>query len=430
METKNQKIGFSAATSIVIANMIGAGIFTSLGFQLEWIQNTWSIIILWVIGGIMALCGAFSYAELGTALRRSGGEYHFISETFSPILGYLSGWTSMTVGFAAPVALSAIACSSYTQNIHNVDVVLISIILVILISSIHLIDLDKSARFQLLTTGLKIILILIFIMVGITHNQSANATLLDNSWTEELMSPGFAIALIYVSFSYSGWNASAYIVEEIDNPKKTLPASLITGTLLVVLLYILLNIVFLQNASLSELTGKIEIGQITSKNIFGEVGGRIMSSAIALMLISGISAMIWTGPRVIQRMAEDYNLWTFLAKARQEKIPVKAILFQGLISIALILTGTFEQILIYCGFLLNFFSALSVAGVFIIRKKQLNSYKSPIFPIPQIIYLLLSAWIMIYLIYQQPIESLYGMANIVIGIGSYYLSLKISSKNE
>ncbi len=408
--------------------MVGAGVFTSLGFQLNDINNTWSIIILWSLGAILALCGALSYAEIGTALKESGGEYHFLTKLMSPLVGYLSGWISITVGFAAPIALAAIALSSYTEIFHKSSVSLVAIITILLITFIHLTSLRNIAKFQIGTTGIKIVLLVIIIVFGLWHYEAQNALEWSNNWQNEIMYPGFAVAFIYVTFSYSGWNAAAYITEEIKHPNKNLPLALIGGTLLVSIMYILLNIVFLKNATLAELTGKVEIGQIVSTHIFGSVGGQMISIAIAIMLVSSMSAMIWAGPRVIFKMAEDHRLWKFLEHTNKNNIPVLAILFQTGVSIFLIITGTFEQILIYCGFLLNFFSGITVLGSFVLRRRNHASktFKSPLFPLPQVLFIIISIWIFVYFVIQQPVESLYGFINVATGVVTYYISKSIT----
>ena len=423
------KISWKAATAIVVANMIGSGVFTSLGFQLNDISNTWSVIILWSLGAIMALCGALSYAEIGTQLKRSGGEYHFLSELFHPFAGYLSGWISMTVGFAAPIALSAIALSKYTFVFHGTSINAIAVLVILAVTLMHSINLKKSAIFQNFTTSVKVLIILGFILFGLLHHHPDNALDWGSTWQKEIFYPGFAVSFVYVTFSYSGWNAAAYIIEEIDRPSKNLPRALILGTLIVSIIYLLLNLVFLKNASLADLQGQLEIGQIVSDHIFGSFGGKLMSLAIALMLISGISAMIWAGPRVIKAMADDYRLWHAFKKISSGGLPVRAVLLQSGIAIFMVITGTFERILIYCGFLLNFFAAFTVMSSYVVRKRGLSkdTFKSPFFPIPQIIFLILSAWILIFLIVQQPWESMYGTLNIVVGIATYWMSKKIIS---
>ena len=204
--TNSNSIGLPTATAIVIANMIGAGIFTSLGFQLVATVNTWSIAILWGLGALMALCGALSYSEIATYWVRSGGEYHFLSKAFHPVLGYLSGWVSLTIGFSAPIALSGMALGAYVAPYLGVSDLVLAVFTILTISFFHSISIKRSSILQNSTTLLKIILILVIIYFGLTRTAVSSAFLFDNSWQEELLLPAFAVSFVYVTFSYSGWN--------------------------------------------------------------------------------------------------------------------------------------------------------------------------------------------------------------------------------
>nr|WP_299344878.1 amino acid permease [Allomuricauda sp.] len=432
---KSQSIGWLTATAIVIANMIGAGIFTSLGFQLVSTQNSWSILVLWSLGALMALCGALSYAELGTFWSRSGGEYHFLSRAFHPLLGYLSGWVSLTVGFSAPIALAAMAMGEYIAPYLSIPGLSLALGVVLLISFFHSLSINKSSILQNLTTAFKVVLIGVFIYYGIIQTSEVSALRWDTSWREEILLPAFAVSFVFVSFSYSGWNAAAYIVDEIHNPRKTLPRALLLGTVVVSILYLLLNFVFLKQNPLNALQGELEVGQITAISLFGKTGGELISFAIALMLISSISAMVWAGPRVTQVMGEDHLLWQWFSKKTKKAIPVRAIWLQTAMTLLLLLTGTFEQVLIYSGFVLQLFAALTVAGVFVVRSKKgmakpKDAFRSPLFPIPQLIFLILSAWILIYLLIAQPLETGLGLLNLILGLIVYKIDTRYSSKRK
>ena len=397
--------------------MIGAGIFTSLGFQLVDTVNSWSIVILWSLGALMAFCGALSYAELGTYFNRSGGEYHFLSKAYHPLVGYLSGWVSLTVGFAAPVALSGMALGEYIGPYLNLNNTFLAIITILVISFFHSLSLKKSSWVQNITTFLKLSLILILLYYGIGSSSANTSFLWDSGWKDEIILPAFAVSFVYVTFSYSGWNAAAYIVEEIREVRKSLPRALLLGTAVVSVLYLALNLIFLKHSPLEDLQGILEIGQVTAISLFGETGGEIISFGIALLLISSISAMIWAGPRVTQVMGEDHSLWHWFSVKTSKEIPTRAIWLQTSITIGMVLTGTFEQVMIYSGFILQLFAALAVAAVFVVRRREdeHKGFKSPLFPLPQLIFLLLSAWVLIYLIKAQPLETGIGMINILLG---------------
>lgn len=433
MNKQNQSYKITTLTglALVVANMIGTGVFTSLGFQLEDLQNPTTIIILWILGGIIALSGAFSYAEMGTHIQKSGGEYAFLSNLFHPLLGYISGWISITVGFAAPIALSAIAFVAYFP-FFNLNPKWTSILLIGFITLIHTRSLTLSSKFQNISTFLKVALLITLILIGLSLYPSSRdvAPFVAIEFTE-IISPAFAIALIYVSYSYSGWNAAAYIIEEIKNPKKSLPIALIGGTLIVTVLYTLLQYVFLKHVPIAELRGQLDVGTIAMNNMLGENHGKLFGLAISLLLVSGISAMVWVGSRVTSSIAKDHRFWQYF-KVEKNNIPKKALWFQFVISALLIITGTFEQILIYCGILLTISSMATVFGVFKLRylhsKNQVQGYKSPLFPIFQIVFITLSLWIIVYAFVNKPSETLLGFTNIFLGLITYLWSNKLNNK--
>lgn len=426
---KQRKIGWQAAMAIVIANMVGTGVFTTLGFQLESVQSIWGILLLWIVGGVISLLGAFSYAEIGTHLPKSGGEYHFLSKTIHPLAGYLSGWVSLTVGFAAPVALAAMAMGAYLDKFVPVSGMAIAITSILLISVVHSINLKNSSLFQGTFTWLKVLLIIGMILAGLLYFPNSTPVEWSPNWSSEIFTPSFAIALIYVTYAYSGWNASAYIVGEIKNPNRNLPISLVGGTLLVSVLYVLLQLTFLQQAPIQELASKVEVGQVAAEYMFGQEAGKWVSFLIGFLLISSISAMIWVGPRISRAMADDYPIWHFLKRDNQAGIPVRAIWFQAALSILMIISGRFEQILLYSGFILQIFTTLTVSTLFILRQKKTphNYYRSPFYPVLQIIFISISIWMIVYMIADKPNESLWGLINLGIGLVTYFISKKMTS---
>lgn len=427
------KISAMTGLALVVANMIGTGAFTSIGFQLEDLKNPTTIIILWVLGGVIALSGAFSYSEIGSQIQTSGGEYAFLSKLFHPLVGYLSGWISITVGFAAPIALSAIAFVAYFPFL-DFNPKWTSVLLIAVITIVHTQSLKFSSKFQNISTFLKVALIIVFVIIGLfTKASSADVATYSGIDTSEIMSSAFAIALIYVSYSYSGWNAAAYIIEEIKNPKKALPIALIGGTLIVTILYTLLQIVFLKHVPINELRGQLDVGTITMNKILGDSYGSFFGLAISLLLVSGISAMVWVGSRVTSSIAQNHRFWYFF-KTKEGRLPKKALWFQFIISALLIITGTFEEILIYCGVLLTISSMVTVFGVFKLRYQKhnnsKNAYKSPMFPIFQVIYIGLSLWMIFYAFLNKPTETLFGFTNIFLGLLTYLWSYKLNNKTN
>lgn len=425
--TNPQKIGLTTAVSIVVANMIGTGVFTSLGFQVIDIKSHFALLMLWLIGGFIALAGALSYGELGAAMPRSGGEYHFLSKLYHPMLGFLAGWVSILVGFSAPVALATMAMAKYSAVVlPDVSPVFLSLLIVIIISLVHSYNLRTGSYFQQIVTILKVLLILFFIIAGFILAHGRDVTLMPAStdW-DQVFSPAFAVSLIYVSYAFSGWNASAYIIDEIRKPEKNLPASLFLGTITVTVLYFLLNLVFIYSSSLAELEGKVEVGFVAAHNIFGAFGGKLMATFISILLISTISAMIWIGPRVTKVMGEDYPLLHFLARTNKAGIPVTSIWVQATITCILIVTATFDQVLVYAGFVLNIFTVLAVAGIFVLRfknKGQTKTYKVWGYPVTPAIFIILSLWTLLYLLIKERTETGAGLLTILAGVIFYWLN--------
>jgi APA family basic amino acid/polyamine antiporter len=417
------KISWKTAMALVIANMVGTGVFTSLGYQLMDVHSTISIMLLWLIGGMLALFGAFSYAQLGTHFKESGGDYIYLSRVFHPILGYLTSWTSLVVGFSAPVALAAIAMTQYLAPFGVEGSNSLAIGIIVLVGIMHSFSIRQSERFQNITTVLKIAFVLVLIGLGLAYSPAVpvNAIAYQRSWMEEITTPGFAVSLVYVTFAYTGWNAAAYIVEEIRDVRQNLPKALIGGTLFVTALYVLLQLVFLKHASFEQLEGKVEVATISFSNLLGTGGSRWVSFFIAIQLIATISGYIWIGSRVTHAMAKEHSLWKPLRPLNALRIPVRTIWLHVAISIALTLTGTFEQILLYTGFILQLMGTLAVASVLFLKKSP-TSYRSPLYPYAQYIFIAFSGWILTYTLYDQPFESLIGLGIIAVGLVTYFFN--------
>lgn len=423
-----QKIGLFTAIAYVIANMVGTGVFTSLGFQLAGgVTNIFSILMLWLFGGIIAFIGAQVYGELGSVMPRSGGEYNFLSNLYHPSVGFMSGFFSMFVGFAAPIALAAIALSSYFANIYNgINPKIVAAAVIIFISFVHAVGIKSGSIFQLIFTILKLLLIFVFIIVGLffaPEHQEISILPSKISW-EQIISSGFAVSLIYVYYSYSGWNASAYFVSELKNPTKNLPRSLIIGTVVVIVLYLFLNLTFLYVSPISDLKGKLDVGAVAATSIFGKQGGIIISGIISILLISTISSMVFVGPRVIQTIGEDYKSLSFMGKKTQNGVPLIAILIQSTISLVLLFTSTFESLLSYLGIAMNIFALLTVIAVFVHRRKFpkiVRPYKTWAYPVTPIVFAIFVLWNMFYMFKEKTLESLIAIATLIFAFGIWAL---------
>lgn len=444
IQSKRQ-ITIYTATAIVAANMIGTGVFTSLGFQVFDIQTGFSIAALWLIGGIAALSGALSYGELSAAMPRSGGEYHLLSKIYHPSMGFISGWISVAVGFSAPIAAASMAMGKYFSQV-LVDTSFISadnllfsklltaVIAVTFVSIVHFFNVKFVSKFQIFFTVLKITLILLLVFFGFLLATGQEVSFLPVSGDlKTIFSAPFAISLVFVMYAYSGWNASIYIASDIKNPGRNLPLSLILGTVIVILLYVPLNAVFMYSAPISEMMGQEDVGYIAANHIFGSTGGVIMGVLISVGLISAISSMIWAGPRVTQVMGEDVKILKFLSIKNKNEVPYISLILQYVVVVALVLTSSFDAIIKYIGFLLSLSSFMTVLGVLILRYKQPaleRPYKTWAYPVTPFVFMLVTGWMMFFVIKNEPIITLAGAATIIAGLALYFINKAIENTKK
>ncbi|RMF02260.1 MAG: APC family permease, partial [Alphaproteobacteria bacterium] len=336
--------------------MVGIGVFTSLGFQVQGIQSAFSILFLWVVGGIVALCGALSYSELAAALPRSGGEYNFLSRIYHPGVGFMAGWLSATVGFAAPVALAAMAFGAYFKGVFpdGPSQLVLALGISWAVGLVHLTGVRHGSLFHNVSTVLKVLLIAGFVVAGLAYGTPQEISFTPRMEDlQHITGAPFAIGLVFVMYSYSGWNASTYIMSEVREPQRTVPISLFAATLIVLLLYVALNAVFLYTTPMDKMAGQVEVALVAGTHIFGEQGGRIVGALICFGLISTISAMTWIGPRVTKVMGEDLPALAIFAKETGNGVPAVAILLQLAIVTVLIFTQSFESVLDYIQFSLT-----------------------------------------------------------------------------
>ena len=385
--------------------------------------------MLWIVGGIAALCGALCYGELSAALPRSGGEYHFLSQIYHPALGFMAGIVSATVGFAAPIALAAMAFGKYFQGVFDVgSPLLLSFAIVWAVAMVHLSGLKFGSAFQNFSTLVKLLLISVLIGAGFLLEPGQPVTFLPQSGDAmSLFGASFAVALVYVMYSYSGWNAAVYITGEIKQPEKNVPRALLCGTIVVIIVYTALNAVFLATTPAQAMAGQIEIGLIAGRHIFGEQGGRIVGGIICVGLISAISAMTWLGPRVTMSMGEDHWLFRFLGRKSARAVPANAMWVQLLIVSLLLLTQSFELVLVYIQFSLLLCSFLTVLGVIVLRWTQptlTRPYRVWAYPLPPLLFAAITIWMMIYLLRSHPAESLSGVFTMGVGLILYFFSTK------
>lgn len=427
-----RKLKLFSLTNIVIGDMIGAGIFTTSGLLLAQLHNPLLLLMLWVIGGAIALSGALSYGELGARFPEAGGDYAFLSRLFSPLLGFLSGWVSFFVGFSAPVAASSLAFSEYMIRVLPQDYLpqeieltkkLLAVGIILIFTLIHYFGLRSGSRVQNILTVLKIGLILVFVMIGFAFGDgSFNHFVPQSSETfagANLKSIG--LALMWIMFAYSGWNASTYVGSEVFNPVKNIPRSLIIGTFSVTALYLLLNTLYVYALAPSDMKGVISIGGLTANQLFNRSLDQLFSLFIALILLSAISVLTIIGPRVYYAMAQSGHFFGMARRINRSSVPGTSILMQSGLAIIYVLSGTFEQIITFLSFSLGIFPILVVIGVFKLRIKKQSVLKMPGFPLLPAFFVLSSAIILVLAFLERPMESSIALGVVAVGIPAFFL---------
>ncbi len=441
-EKLKRQLGLFPATNIVVANMVGAGIFTTSGLLLAGLNDPVLMMVLWAVGGVIALCGALAYGELGAAMPEAGGEYLFLSKLYHPLFGFLSGWISFMVGFSAPIAASALGFSAYFCRavpglpawLDHAGILspswtgkLLAISVILIFTFIHYRGIKYGARIQNTLTVLKVILIVTLLVAGFSSGKGD----FSNFSKGGSVAPGIAglktigLSLMWIMFAYSGWNASTYIGAEIRNPSKILPGSLLAGTGIVILLYLGINALYIYGINPEAMKGVISVGGLVMGNLFGRSADILVSILIAFALFSSLSAFIIIGPRVYYSMAKDGLFFRMAGKIHPKyQVPSNSILIQCLIALVMVVSGTFDQVLTYMGFALGIFPLLTVAGVFKLRKNRPDATRLPGFPVTQIIYIIAGVLILVLSYFEKPVESSVAALTVIAGIPAFYLFRK------
>ena len=421
-----RRIGALTCVLLIIANMIGVGVFTTTGALLRDIGSANAVLVAWLVGGIAAVCGALAYAELGAAMPHNGGEYQLLSRIYHPALWFTAGWISLVVGFSAPLALMAIVFGTYLHLIvPSVPALLSGSVMLVLLSVLHAADVGLGSRFQNLFSLGKVLLISGFIVAGLLFCDPSRIAAASSGlplW-DAVGSGAFARGLIPIAFTYTGWNAAAYLAGEFKNPERTLPLSLVTGTVIVTALYLGLNFVFLASAPAAVLVRANEdIGHVAATHLFGNDAGRFVSFMIVLGLVSTMGALIMTGPRVYEAMGRDYPALRLLTVRSAGGGPVTATLLQAAVSLAMLLTASFGTLLDYIGFTLSLVALLTVLGVCVLRIREPSlprPYRMWGYPATALAFVLLQVWMMAHSLIGTPQVALSGVGTLLSGLVLY-----------
>jgi APA family basic amino acid/polyamine antiporter len=444
MELKRQ-LGPVTGVLIIIADMIGTGIFMTTGNVLGMTGDAFLVLVLWCLGGVAALAGTLCYAELAALWPEAGGEYVYLKKIFGPAPAFVSGWVSLTVGFSAPVATGALLAVHYLSVFFQASPgpggAAVSVLageyffrvlaagLIVLFSVLHILGVKKGGYIQNALTVMKLALVVSLVFFGLAAVDWSNAARLTASYASEGGSPaGFpvtALALLIIMFSYSGWNGATYIAGEIRNPGKNLPRILLTGTAITAVIYVLLNLVFLMSAEGTELMGKDEIGSLAAGFLFGPKIAGFFTLFIALVLLSSISVQMMVGPRVCYAMARDGLVFRSLDRVHGRfGTPYRAILLQMGLAVLYVMTGNAMTLVIYMGFALNIFPLLAVAGLVLLRIRRpdlARPYRVPLYPLFPFVYIALASVMMVGALMNWTLTSLFALAVVAAGFPVYYL---------
>ncbi len=376
--SSTRQIGWFTAACVLVSNIIGGGVFTTTGFLARDLGDPGLILALWLVGALIALAGAMAYAELGAALPHAGGDYVYLREAYGPLVSFLSGWISFTIGFGATIAASASSFASYVLRVAPIAgegsrvATGLALLLLWCLTAVHTAGVGAGGWLQRLLTTTKVVAIGAVILGGFLFGTGNWTNLSVHAPSVEPTLGSTAVALIFITYCYLGWNVAGYIAGEIANPARTLPSIMIGGTACVALVYLLLNLVYLYALPVTALAEPpiLPVAEKAAAALWGPTVARWLAALLAVSIAGAVSAMVWAGPRVTWAMARDGVLapWLGALNARTG-VPVRAIVLQSAWASLLILTGTFEQLVVYSGVVLAAFTALTVGTIFLLRHK-------------------------------------------------------------
>jgi len=438
-----RQLGLVSATALVISNMVGTGIFTTTGFLAGDLGDPSIVLGIWVVGAIVALAGAFCYSELGINFPSSGGEYVYLTEAYGPTWGFMEGWISFTAGFSAPIALAALAFSDYLGyffpgvkqasstaigpfTVGGAQVV--ASVLIVCFAALNLFGIRLAASVQNVLTAVKLSVIVGFLVFAFAigkgdwgnFGQMAVRTSTSPLWEQ------FATSLIFIYVAYSGWNAATYVAGELRTPERTLPLALTLGTTLVAALFVGLNIAYIYAQPLEQMKGVVAVGSLSASNLFGPEVASLFSGLMAVSLLATVNAMVTIGPRVYYAMAQNKAFFPAAARVHERwRTPYVAIAMQGACAVAMCFLS-FRDLMFYVGFLLNAFSVLAVASLFVFRKRvvwQRVGVVNFAWPLVPAFYVLVGAWVAGSGFLMRPGVSAAALGTVVVGAFAYKIFL-------
>ena len=437
-----RRLGPLDGAAIVVSNVVGSGIFIVPAFVAQGVPNAWAMLSVWLVGGLLAFAGAMAYAELAALRPRAGGEYVYLREAFGPVAGFLTGWTSFVAGFSGAIAAAAVGLASYlgrflpaaadTTPLFTLSLGVVALRLtpqsvvaltaIASLSVVHIIGLGPGRIVQNLLAAMKMLVLVVFVALGFSMGQGAVANF--SSASGAVAPSNWVLALIPVMFSYSGWNAAAYVAEEMRDPARNVPLALGLGTVAVVVVYMLLNLLYIYALPVAELAAvDVRVVDAAADRLFGAGMAAPLAAASVVMIAASISAMVLAGPRVYYAMAQDGHFFPGAAKVHPTfHTPATAIVAQSLWSGVLVLTGTFDQLVEYTGFAVVLFAGVAVTALFVLRLRHPQAprpFKAWGYPFAPLVFAFASMLMVVNAIWRSPGPSTAGLMIIAAGLPMY-----------
>jgi APA family basic amino acid/polyamine antiporter len=439
------EFGLGTATFVVIAGMVGAGILTTSGYTVAAVGSNQWMLFLWVLGGVMAVCGALSLAELTAALPRTGGDYVYLHATYGPLPAFLAGWVSFLIGFAGPSAASAFGFAQYILAPFpvlgaesGVPQRAVATAAILTFATIHVTGRRRTARVQGVITVIKLVGLSVFALAGLSIGWPRRANLADGTPIDGDLLVKLMSSMVYIYYAYTGWNSASYLAGEVREPQRRLPQAILLGTTGVTVLYVALNVVYALALSVSDVHAMLldpsnqkgldavaPIAQLAGSRLFGAQWTTPLSVAFGLVLLSTLSAYVLIGPRVVYAMARAGQFPAVAARlTRGAGTPAVATSLQVGVALVLLWTGTFESLIVYSGVGMSIFSMLAISSIYVLRRTRPDlprPFRTPGYPVTPAVYLILTGLLTAATFFVRTRIALYAVVSIAAGIPVYYL---------
>ena len=438
--------GLATATFVVVSSMIGTGVLTTSGFTVYFVGSNQLMLALWVVGGVVAVCGALTLCELAAALPRSGGDYVYLAEAYGPLAAFLSGWVSFLIGFGGPIAVSASAAAKYLLVPLRLDDAAAAVaqpavatVAIVAFAVIHSLGRGSTVQAQGWMTALKLAILGVLAVAGLAAGWGRWGNLADRPPLTRDRLLLMASSLVYISYAYTGWNGAAYVAGEVERPQRQMPRAILLGTGLVLALYLALNTAYALALSAEDVQRIVKdpsnqkgpdavmpIAQLAAQRLYGPRVADPLSVALGLTLLASVSAYVLTGPRVAYAMAQAGQFPAVAGRLSTRGTPTVATVLQVAWALVLLWVAPFERILVYAGVGLALFSMLAVAAVYVLRLRRPDlprPFRTPGYPVVPALYLVATALLIAAVLYdpQNRRPSEMALLSILAGVPVYYL---------